>query len=369
MKNTLRDLGLSFGVFPTTQNNHLGDVAGVAIGHKTIRQENKINTGVTVVRPVAGDVFTKKPTAGFFCANGFGKFAGSTQVQELGCLESWIGLTNTLAVGTMLQELTRYQIEAQQDPSLISINTIIGETNDGFLNDITSLPITAIDVRSAIADVREQNTQQGSIGAGTGSRAFGLKGGIGSAGRDIPETFFSTGNSYRIGVMLVANFGGFLTLQGLPIWKTLGGNRFEAELNALKESGGSCVILVATDAPLDARQLQRLAARATFALGRTGGIFANQSGDYALAWSTNKKGEVRDDDLDPLFTAVMEAVEEAVFNAITSATTTEGFRGTLRAVSAEELVAQFEDYSFFKIPTMCGRNRLNGREENSFETP
>jgi len=337
MKTTLRDLGFSFGVFPTTQNNHLCDVAGVAIGHKTIRQGNQINTGVTVVRPTSGNVFEKKLAAGFFCANGFGKFAGSTQVEELGCLESWIGLTNTLAVGTVLQELTRFQIEAQKDPGLISINTIVGETNDGVLSDITSLPITVVDVREAIADVREQNAQQGSIGAGTGSRAFGLKGGIGSAARDIPGIFFSTGNARRVGVMLVANFGGFLTLQGVPVWKKLGGNRFEAELKALKESGGSCVILVATDAPLDARQLKRVAARATFALGRTGSIFANQSGDYALAWSTNKKGEIKDDDLDPLFVAVMEAVEEAVFNAITTATTTEGFRGTLRAVTAEEL--------------------------------
>jgi len=335
MTATLRELGFVIGEHDTTPRNHICDVEGVAVGHRTLHVGTSVHTGITIVRPHGRDVVRSKAFAGFHCANGYGKFVGSTQIDELGSIETLVGLTNTLAVGTVMQELARYHVACTNDPGVVSLNVVVGETNDYPLNDIRSLPIAPSHVHEAIEDVNADNLAQGSVGAGTGTLAFGFKAGIGSAARSVAGV--------RIGVLVQSNYWGHLALGGRTVWKVLG----ISPHTRLREQSGSCVILVATDACLMPDQLRRLARRATAGMVRTGGFFAHGSGDYALCWSTHpcaaKEGDkpmggpfLEDGALDPLFVAVSEAVEEAVWNSMTLAAAMAGFQATVPSLSAEQ---------------------------------
>lgn len=350
---SLREHGVSFGIFPTTERNHICDIDGVELGHSTIHSGKDIHTGVTVVRPHNGDVVKQKVLAGFFRGNGYGKFAGSTQIEETGLLESYIGLTNTLAVGTVLQEMVRYHIKEQNDSDLISLNVPVGETNDGHLNNIASLPIQPEHVLQAIEDLSSNNLTQGSIGAGAGTVAFGYKGGLGSAARIIPKKFSKADKDYKIGVLMQSNYGGFLKLKGSDIWKEIGGNRYEAELKAMEESKGSCCMFIATDAPFLPRTLERFARRAVAGLVGTGSFISHGSGDYALAWSTAVRqlpvdskeqqpviqGEFLSEySADAFFQAIVECVEESLWNSMTYSSTIEGYRKTVESIPIEKVI-------------------------------
>lgn len=347
MKTTLRELGVPFGVFEPTARNHLCDVEGVAVGHASIEVGSEIHTGVTVVRPHAGDPFVRKAFAGFFAGNGFGKFAGATQVAELGEIESLIGLTNTLAVGTVVQEIVRHHVGVRDDGwPRCSINAVVGETNDALLSRIESLPVKPEHVHEAIADLSEDGLAQGCVGAGTGTSAFLLKAGIGSAARVVPARATGEPRDHRVGVLMQANYGGFLTLAGRPMWRRVGERPFEGKPEDAP-AGGSCNLLVATDAPLLPIQLGRLARRAVYGLVRTGAYVSHGSGDYALSWSTHPDAAseagrpiqgryLSHAVLDPFFAAVVESVEEALWNSLTSAEPCKGFRKALPALGAEE---------------------------------
>lgn len=349
----LRDHGIEFGIFPTTDRNHICDIDGVELGHVTLNEGKDIHTGITVIKPHSGDVVKEKVLAGFYRGNGYGKFAGSTQIEETGLLESYIGLTNTLAVGTVLQELVRHHVTEQNDPDLISLNVPVGETNDAYLNNIASLPIKSEHVHQAIADLSSDNVAQGNLGAGTGTVAFGFKGGLGSAARVIPKEFAKTDRDYKIGVLMQSNYGGFLKLKGTDLWPELGKNRFEAELKAMEESKGSCCMLIATDAPVLPRTLERFARRAVAGLVGTGSFISHGSGDYALAWSTAIKqvptgtkelqphieGKFLSEySVDPFFQAIVECVEECLWNSMTNSETVEGHRKTIEKVPVEKVL-------------------------------
>jgi D-aminopeptidase len=353
-KKTLREHGITFGPFDTTKNNHLADL-GIRIGHETIHEGKDIHTGVTIIEPHNDDVVREKAFAGFFCMNGYGKFMGSTQVEELGTIETLIGLTNTLAVGTVANGIVEHHVaETKSDPEIFSLNPIVGETNDGVLNKIKSLPIQPQHVESAIANLSLNNFAQGAIGAGSGTRTFAHKGGIGSSTRIIPKTFSKADQDYSIGILTQSNYGGFLRLQGKEIWKDIDSHhRYDQEIkNHLEQAQGSCVMMVATDAPLLPHQLKRLAARAISALSRTGSYFANGSGDYALAWSTNPLScyhsndatkliggpFLREDQLDVFFAATADAAEESIWNSMTTAETIEGYLDKLELLTCQEII-------------------------------
>jgi D-aminopeptidase len=286
-----------------------------------------------------------------FVGNGFGKLAGSTQVEELGTIETPIVLTNTLAVGTAMEAVVRWTLAQPGNEGVRSVNALVGETNDGGLNDIRALPVTQEDILRALRDAREGPVTEGSVGAGTGTQAFGWKGGIGTSSRVVPGG--ETG--YTLGVLVQANFGGVLTMDGVPVGKELGRHSFArghtaAARSPAPDDHGSCLIVVATDAPLEAGALKRLAARALFGLARTGSSFGNGSGDYAIAFSTARDARFRHgtrealaraslptDALDALFEAALEATEEAVYNALLRATTVTGNGRTVEAIPIERV--------------------------------
>jgi D-aminopeptidase len=345
-----RDLGIAPGVFAPGPLNAITDVAGVRVGQVTLVEGDRVRTGVTAVLPHGGNLFQEKVAGAVFVGNAFGKLAGSTQVEELGTIETPIVLTSTLAVGTAVEAVVRWTLTQPGNESVRSVNALVGETNDGGLNDIRALPVTAEHVQWAIRDAREGPVAEGSVGAGTGTEAFGWKGGIGSASRRVPA-------GHVLGVLVQANFGGVLTLDGVPVGKELGRQAFaaradrRAEPKKVSEEGerrggeGSCMIVVATDAPLDAKALKRLAARALFGLARTGSSYSNGSGDFVIAFSTAAAARFRHgspeaasrallptDALDPLFEAALEATEEAVYNALLRATTVTGNGRTTEAL-------------------------------------
>ncbi|HET8648222.1 MAG TPA: P1 family peptidase, partial [Vicinamibacteria bacterium] len=313
-----RDLGLAPGVFAPGAANAITDVAGVSVGHVTLVAGERVRTGVTVVVPHAGDVFREKVPAGIFVGNGFGKLAGSTQVEELGTLETPVALTNTLAVGPVVEGLVAATLARPENAGVRSVNAVVGETNDGGLNDIAGGHVRPEHVRRALEAARGGAVAEGNVGAGTGTRCFGWKCGIGTSSRLLPAGL----GGYALGVLVQANFGGVLSLDGVPVGEELGRHDWTP-----RAGDGSCMIVVATDAPLDARELRRLAARAVFALARTGSSFSSGSGDYAIAFSTAPDLRVRhgareavarrllpSDGVSPLFQAVLEATEEAVYN-------------------------------------------------------
>jgi D-aminopeptidase len=345
-----RDLGIVPGVFPPGPLDAITDVAGVRVGHTTLVEGETIRTGVTAILPHAGNLFQDKVTGAVFVANAFGKLAGSTQVDELGTIETPIVLTNTLAVGTAVEAVVDWTLEQEGNGDVRSVNALVGETNDGGLNDIRVRAVTREHVRAAIRSAASGPVAEGSVGAGTGTRAFGWKGGIGTASRRLPAEH----GGYTLGVLVQSNFGGVLTMDGVPVGRELGRYAFAP---AAPAADGSCMIVVATDAPLDARDLRRLAARAAFGLARTGSSFDNGSGDFAIAFTTAADGRVRHgerqarprallppDAVSPLFQAALEATEEAVYNSLLRATTVTGGGRTVEAIPIDRLRALLKQY-------------------------
>ena len=336
----VRDTGLVPGQMEPGAYNAITDVVGVRVGQVTRVGGGSIRTGVTAVLPHGGNLFQEKVPGAVFVGNAFGKLAGSTQVRELGTIETPIVLSNTLAVGTAVEAVVTWTLAQPGNETVRSVNALVGETNDGGLNDIRSLPVRREHVVAAIRSATAGPLAEGSIGAGTGTEAFGWKGGIGTASRRLPER----SGGYALGVLVQANFGGVLTMDGVPVGRELGRHAFDAD--------GSCMIVVATDAPLASRDLERLAARALFALARTGSSFSNGSGDYAIAFSTAEGLRVRHGDrlpsprtllptdgLSPLFQAALEATEEAVLNALLRATTVTASGRTVEAIPLDRLRA------------------------------
>lgn len=333
----LRDLGIQIGVMPPGLQNAITDVPGVRVGHCTLRSGNNIRTGVTAILPHAGNPFRQKVPAAIVVGNGFGKLVGLSQVEELGTLETPIVLTNTLSVFTAADAIVQYVLSLPGNSDVRSINPVAGETNDGLLNDIRARAVTGDDVLQAIRAARSGPVEEGSVGAGTGTRCFGFKGGIGTASRSLPDSV----GPHTIGVLVQSNFDGLLTVGGAPVGKELDRPVVEVP-NTKADQDGSCMIVVATDAPLDARQLKRLARRALFGLAGTGSSMAHGSGDYVIAFSTQiaeRDKSLRDEQLSPIFQAVREATEEAILNSLLRATTTTGFQGrTVPAIPVDRLV-------------------------------
>jgi D-aminopeptidase len=354
-----RDLGISPGVFSPGPLNAITDVEGVRVGHTTINTGDRVRTGVTAVLPHGGNLFQDKVAGAVFVGNAFGKLAGSTQVNELGTIETPVVLTNTLSVGTAMDAVVRYTISQPGNEQVRSVNAIIGETNDGGLNDIRGLHVTTDHVLDAIRHAATGPVAEGSVGAGTGTICYGWKGGIGTASRRVPLGTSSAGAStFTIGVLAQTNFGGNLTISGVPIFKFLQppGRRAAADADSDADrlrgtaANGSCMLVVATDAPFDARDLRRLAARAVFGLGRTGSSYSNGSGDFAVAFSTSPDMRTRFNDpsararqvlppdaTSPFFEAVLETVEEAVYNSLFQATTIRSAIGTAEALPVDRV--------------------------------
>ena len=323
----LRDLGATIGVFEPGQLNAITDVRGVRVGHRTVIEGERIRTGVTAIVPHEGNVFQDKTPAAVVVGNGYGKLMGTTQIVELGEIETPILLTNTLAVARAAEGTIRWTLAQPGNETVRSLNAVVGETNDGNLNDIRARTITYQHALDAIEQASTGAVAEGSVGAGTGTIAFGLKGGIGTSSRRVP----ARDASYTVGVLVQSNFGGLLTVAGVPLWKQLGMNPFAPQ--PAPPNAGSIMIVVATDAPLSDRNLERLAKRALVGLGRTGATIANGSGDYVIAFSTAQEvrrtptrrssvatlAELPNDAMTPLFQGVAEATEEAIINSLLQA--------------------------------------------------
>ena len=325
-RTTLRALGVAVGILPPGPLNAITDVGGVAVGHTTLIRGDDIRTGVTAILPHQGNLFQQKVPAAVFIGNAFGKLAGSTQVNELGEIETPIVLTSTLNVPRVADVVLAYMLALPGNEHVQSINPLVGETNDGSLNDIRGRHVGAAEVLAAIRGAKMGPVEQGAVGAGTGTVAFGFKGGIGSSSRKLPSKF----GGYTVGILVQTNFGGILTIGGAPVGRELGHYYMHGELDSGK---GSCMIVVATDAPVDSRNLRRLAARTMLGLGRTGSSGGNGSGDYAIAFSTSRsKDLLTNEAMSPLFLAAVEATEEAVYNSLFMATTTTGRGHTVEAL-------------------------------------
>ena len=332
-----RELGIHPGIYDPGPNNAITDVAGVQVGQVTIVKGENVRTGVTAILPHAGNLFQDKVAGAVYVYNAFGKLVGSTQVMELGQIETPIVLTNTLSVWDAAAAVASWTLAQPGNKEVRSVNPVVGETNDGWLNDIRGFHVGAEDVKRALREARGGPVEEGSVGAGEGTIAFGWKGGIGTSSRHLSEKE----GGFTIGVLVQANFGGRLTIAGVPIWKQLHPSEpLSRNLNspARNEADGSCMIVVATDAPLDARQLRRLAARAFIGMARDGWTGSNGSGDFAIAFSTTNRvaaGTARipaisllgEDALSPLFEAVADATEEAIDNALLKAQTVHGRDG------------------------------------------
>jgi D-aminopeptidase len=331
-----REVGLVVGVLPTGPLNAITDVPGVRVGQVTLIEGRDVRTGVTAILPHGGDVFQDKVPAGISVGNGYGKLTGVTQVRELGTLETPIVLTNTLSVPTAADAVLDWTLGLAGNERVASVNPVVGETNDGWLNDIRGRHVAKAHVLEAIRTASDGPVAEGAVGAGTGTTCFNYKGGIGTASRRLPQDR----GGYTVGVLVQTNFGGVLTIHGVPFDRKDAG--IGAASAAPNPSGdGSCMIVVATDAPLDARNLERLAKRALLGIARTGGYFSNGSGDYAIAFSTAESVRVphrsakptqtvtllRDEAVSPLFQAAAEAAEEAIFNSLFKAVRTEGKDG------------------------------------------
>jgi D-aminopeptidase len=314
-----RDLGIKPGILEPGPLNAITDVTGVRVGHATLIRGENIRTGVTAVLPHGGNLFREKVPGAVFVGNAFGKLAGSTQVEELGEIESPILLTSTLNVARVLDGGIDYMLALPGNEDVKSINIVVGETNDRGLNDVRARPVGREDVLAAIRGAKQGPVEEGSVGAGTGTVAFGWKGGIGTSSRKLPASL----GGWTVGVLVQTNFGGVLTIDGAPVGRALGQYYLKKEL---ENADGSCMIVIATDAPVDARNLKRMAARSMAGMARTGSAFSNGSGDYAIAFSTarNATALVKNDDMSSLFLAVIEATEEAIYNSLFKATSVGG---------------------------------------------
>ena len=341
-----RRAGVVIGVLSPGPLDAITDVPGVRVGQVTIARGTAVHTGVTAILPHGGNLFQDKVPAGVVVANGFGKFAGSTQVEELGEIEAPILLTNTLSVAEAMAASIEWTLAQPGNAEVRSVNAVVGETNDGMLNDIRGRHVAIADARRAIEIASEGPVAEGNVGAGTGTVAFGWKGGIGSASRRLPASL----GGWTVGALVQANYGGVLTIAGVPIGTALGQYDFQREVED-KRADGSVIIVIATDAPLSDRNLRRLAARAFVGIARTGSGFSNGSGDYAIAFSTAASGrrsasatgaamvaDLPNSATSPVFQAAAEAAEEAVINALFSARTTIGHRGTVAALPLDRVL-------------------------------
>ncbi len=343
-----RDLGLAPGAGTPGPLNAITDVAGVQVGHTTLIEGDSVRTGVTAIVPHGDNVFDEKVPGAVFVGNAFGKLAGSTQVEELGTIETPIVLTNTLSVGTAVEAVVDWTLRQPGNENVRSVNALVGETNDGGLNDIRGFHVTREHVLAAIDGAAGGPVPEGAVGAGTGTVAFGWKGGIGTASRVVRQA----SDSWTVGVLVQSNYGGRLTMDGVPVWREL----TPRGRGSGPSADGSCMIVVATDAPVDARNLRRLAARAIYGLARTGSSYSNGSGDFAIAFSTHpalrRRGldapqlrtTLPNDGMSSLFEGVLEATEEAVYNSLLKATDTTGNGRTVRAIPIDELQAVLKKY-------------------------
>lgn len=341
-----RDVGLVVGILPTGPLNSITDVQGVLVGHTTLIRGDNVRTGVTAILPHNGNLFREKVPGAVFVGNGFGKLAGSTQVNELGEIETPILLTSTLNVPRVSDFLIDYMLALPGNDDVQSINPLVAETNDGYLNDIRGRHVSRDDVFNAIKGAKPGAVAEGAVGAGAGTVAFGFKGGIGTASRKLPPRL----GGFTVGVLVQTNFGGVLTINGAPVGRELGRYYLKDELTApANPADGSVIMVIATDAPLDARNLNRMAARAVMGLARTGAAGTNGSGDYAIAFSTAADVRIKpvnqnerhvprnlrtlsNDATSPLFLAVIEATEEAIYNSLFRATTITGKGRTVEAL-------------------------------------
>ena len=343
-----RDLGISPGAGTPGPKNAITDVAGVAVGQVTLVDGDAVRTGVTAIRPHPGNLFREKVPGAVFVGNAFGKLAGSTQIEELGTIETPIVLTNTLSVGTAVDAVVRWTLDQAGNGDARSVNAVVGETNDGTLNDIRGQHVTRKDVIAAIDGARPGAVDEGAVGAGTGTIAFGWKGGIGTSSRRVRVG----ADDWTVGVLVQTNYGGRLTIAGVPIWQHLTPPRGGAGAPV----DGSCMIVIATDAPVDARGLKRMAARGVFALARTGSTYSNGSGDFAIAFSTHPSLRVSSttgaatrtvlgsDSMSALFEAVLDATEEAVDNSLLQATDVTASGRTIHALPIDDLRALLKQY-------------------------
>ena len=334
-KKTARAYGVKIGVMQPGTLNAITDVAGVMVGQVTLTVGDSVRTGVTAILPHGGNVFQQKVPAAVYVGNGFGKLAGTTQVNELGNLETPIVLTNTLSVPVGMNAVIEHTLQQKGNDAVRSVNAVVGETNDSWLNDIRGMHIKKEHVLTAIRQAKGGTVDQGNVGAGNGTVCFGFKGGIGTASRKLPLDL----GGYTVGVLVQTNFGGNLAIDGVQVGEAL--QKFSFSNNLLNNVDGSCMIIVATDAPLDARNLQRLAKRAFMGLAKTGGIASNGSGDYVIAFSTfegnfiahepaakiQQVQIIHNDLVSPLFMAAIEATEEAIINSLFLATTSTGYQG------------------------------------------
>lgn len=329
-----RDIGIAPGILPPGPLNAITDVEGVRVGHQTLIRGEDVRTGVTAILPHGGNLYQEKVPAAIYVGNGFGKLMGSTQVNELGELETPILLTNTLNVPKVADALIEYMLSLPGNENVRSINPVVAETNDGYLNDIRGRHVSREDVFAALRRASGGPVEEGAVGAGTGTRAFGFKGGIGTSSRRLPASL----GGYTVGVLVQTNFGGVLTINGAPVGRELG-QYYLKEAIEEHSADGSIIIVVATDAPLDHRNLYRLAKRAMLGLARTGSPSTNGSGDYVIAFSTAPENRIRpgqreqtmktlgNQAMSPLFEAVVEATEEAIYNSLFRATTMRGRDG------------------------------------------
>ncbi|HEY6129754.1 MAG TPA: P1 family peptidase [Candidatus Acidoferrum sp.] len=358
------DLGLKVGILPAGPLDAITDVAGVAVGQKTILRGEDVRTGVTAVIPHTGNLYREKVPGAIFVGNGYGKLSGSTQVEEMGNIEAPILLTNTESVPQVADALISYMLKLPGNEDVLSVNPVVGETNDGTLNDIRGRRVAPEDVFAAIKSAKGGLVEEGAVGAGTGTVAFGWKGGIGTASRRLPSSL----GGYTVGVLVQTNFGGVLTIAGAPVGQELGQYYLRQELqqpgSGRDRGDGSCMIIVATDAPLDARNLKRLAARTMFGLARTGSAGSNGSGDYAIAFSTAEQVRIRagannkaltqqmevlsNDAMSPLFLAAIEATEEAVYNSMFRAKTVTGHGHRVEALPIEKTTEILKKYGAIK---------------------
>jgi D-aminopeptidase len=365
----VREAGIRIGVLPTGTANAITDVPGVLVGQTTIVGGDSVRTGVTAVLPHSGNLFQQKVPAAIYVGNGFGKLAGVTQVQELGNIESPILLTNTLSVATAMEAGIDHTLQQAGNERVQSVNVVVGETNDGYLNDIRGRHVKREHVLQAIRTAKSGPIAEGAVGAGTGTVCFGWKGGIGTASRKLPTKL----GGYTVGVLVQSNFGGVLQIDGVPVGEALGKYYLSDALN--NPVDGSCMIVVATDAPLDSRNLERLAKRAFMGLAKTGGIASNGSGDYVIAFSADTALRIpyqskdskqtmsllRNDDLSPLFMAAIEATEEAIINSLFMATTTTGKDGhKVEALPREEVLRILRSYQRTPRPASGGEGSRTG---------
>jgi D-aminopeptidase len=352
-KNRVRDLGIEVGVMRTGELNAITDVPGVQVGHSTLIEGEHIRTGVTAILAHKDNLFLQKVPAAIYVGNGFGKLAGSTQVQELGNIETPIILTNTLSVGTAISATVEYMLGLEGMENVGSVNAVVGETNDGGLNDIRGMHVKKEHVWEAITNAKTGEVEEGNVGAGTGTVAFGWKGGMGTSSRVLPKS----AGGYTVGVIVQSNFGGVLQVNGVPVDKEM--NRHMLR-NAYESADGSCMIVVMTDAPVNERNLERMAKRAIMGLAKTGGIASNGSGDYVIAASTAAELRIahnsreslnspasflRNDNMTLLFMATIEATEEAILNSLFMAEDMTGRGGrTVKALPISEVMEIYKKY-------------------------